>query len=78
MIQWRQTLTIPPIREQYLSQYGGYTDLAAIGLARDLQRGDPERLKAGYTLENAIIATLEIFPEANVVDLEREAKFLEA
>jgi hypothetical protein len=37
---------------------------AALLLAADLMRGDPSEYKAGYTRENALIAGLEVFPDA--------------
>lgn len=60
------------IREQYLRDHGGYEDIAAIAFAKDLMRGDPATLKAGYTKENAVIAAQEIFPNAIEVDFEKE------
>ena len=59
------------LREQYLREHGGYEDIAAIALAKDLMRDDPATFKAGYTRENAIIAAEEMFPDG-MVDWERE------
>jgi hypothetical protein len=61
----------PTLRAEYLSKCGGYEDIAAIALARDLMQGDPENFKAGYSRENAIIAAEEVFPDS-FVDWEME------
>ena len=60
------------LRDEYLSQYGGYEDVAAIAFARDLMEDDPDNFKRGYTRENAILAAQEMFPGAMVVDWEQE------
>lgn len=60
------------IREQYLRDYHGYEDMAAIAFARDLMRDDPKNFKKGYTRENAILAAQEVFPEAIAVYWEEE------
>ncbi len=38
--------------------------MAAASFARDLNRGDPSQFKAGYSVDNAILAAVELFPEA--------------
>lgn len=45
-------------------------DLVALCFARDLMKGDPAQFKAGYTAENAALAALEVFPDADKVELE--------
>jgi hypothetical protein len=53
------------IAEDYVRQYG--SERGAIRMfAADLMRGDPASFKAGYTRENAVIATAEAF------DLDRD------
>lgn len=60
------------LREKYLRECGGYEDIAAIALARDLMEDDPKTFKRGYTRENAILAAQEIFPDAIAVYWEQE------
>ncbi len=48
------------IAEEYLSCHDTAID-AAVQLARDLMAGDPATFKAGYSLENAVIAACEAF-----------------
>ena len=38
--------------------------MAAANFAKALNRDDPETFKAGYSRENAILAAIELFPEA--------------
>lgn len=56
------------LAQPYLARTGGVAELAAALFALDLMKGDPAELKAGYTLENAVIAACEVFPD---VDQER-------
>jgi hypothetical protein len=49
------------LRERYLAAAGGSRLLAAVMLARGLMQGDPEKFKAGYTKENALLAAYEMF-----------------
>lgn len=49
---------------------GADVDFIAHLFARDLMKGDPEKCKAGYTADNAMLATLEMFPEADRTKLE--------
>lgn len=48
------------IATKYIKALGS-EDLAIERFARDLMRGDSETFKAGYSRENAIIATAEAF-----------------
>lgn len=48
------------IARSYLRAYST-PETAMREFALDLQRGDPDKFKAGYTRENAIIATAEAF-----------------
>ena len=52
------------LRGEYLNRHLGDPAFAAAHFAKDLNRDDPETFKVGYTETNAILATLEIFPEA--------------
>ena len=58
------------LRRAYLARNDGYADQAAVALARDLMRDDPETFKQGYTRENAILAAQEVFPELAHIDWE--------
>lgn len=53
------------LRNEYLTRALGSFGLAAARLALDLSRGDDATLKDGYTPDNAVLAALEIFPEAD-------------
>lgn len=46
---------------QYLTRTSGNREQAASALAFDLMQGDPASFKQGYTLENAAIASAEVF-----------------
>lgn len=48
-------------RAEYLRRADGDEDRAAVLLARDLMRGDPETLRAGYSGENAALAAARLF-----------------
>lgn len=56
------------IAEQYQREYG---EDAVYLFAKHLMDGDPASFKAGYTRENAIIATAEAFGISNG-DVEEE------
>lgn len=58
-----------PIAQQYLREHGSL-DQALNAFAEDLMRGDPATFKAGYSRENAVIATAEAFdvPKQKVYD----------
>lgn len=58
------------IREEYLSLFPNNPLQASVALAKDLMRGDAESFKAGYTLDNALIATGEVFPEVDLGKVE--------
>jgi hypothetical protein len=47
-----------PIAEQYQFHYG---ERAVYEFVTQLMAGDPDRFKAGYTRENAIIAAADAF-----------------
>lgn len=49
------------IAERYLKNALGLRSVAAFELCSDLMRGDPAKFKAGYSPENALIATAEAF-----------------
>ena len=49
------------LKDEYVSASGGQVKVAATIFARDLMRGDPASFKAGYSLDNAIIAATEVF-----------------
>ena len=53
------------LRAQYMESEYGRPNRAAASLARDLMRGDPATFRRGYARENAILAALETFPEAD-------------
>lgn len=53
------------IAKRYLDEYGDQT-VAAQAFAAGLMAGDPATFKAGYTRDNAVIATADAF------DLPRE------
>lgn len=40
-------------------------NLVALCFAKDLMQGDTAECKAGYTAENAALAALDIFPDAD-------------
>lgn len=42
---------------------------AAVAMARDLERGDRESLRVGYTRPNAVLAAIELFPEVTADEL---------
>lgn len=50
------------IRKEYLRNHSTPL-IAAVAVAQDLMRDDPVTLRAGYTLDNAVISAWEIFPE---------------
>jgi hypothetical protein len=52
------------IRDELLAAHGEPVRAAA-ELARRLSEGDPATQKAGYSIESAILAALEVFPEAS-------------
>jgi hypothetical protein len=54
------------IQTEYLAQHDGNRLAAAIAFAHDLMQGDPATLKAGYSLDNAILAAEEMFPQVDV------------
>ena len=58
------------LREEYLQRTDGDYAAAAVELAYDLMLGDPGEFKAGYTLENAVIAAEEVFPAMSRFDIE--------
>lgn len=49
------------LKEQYITLAQGHYFKAAARFIEDLMAGDEVEMKAGYTLENAIIAALEVF-----------------
>lgn len=49
------------LREDYLRRADGDAERAALLLARDLMKGDPESLKAGYSEQNAALAAGRMF-----------------
>lgn len=49
-----------PLVQDYLDRNGS-TIKAAGEMARDLMRGDPETLRQGYTLGNALLAVTKMF-----------------
>lgn len=51
------------IRAEYLLENHEDAEEAAAILALRLTRGDPDTFKVGYSIENAILAALEVFPE---------------
>lgn len=51
------------IKDTYLRGALGSPALAAAKLAKDLTVGDPATHKAGYTIDNAILAARDVFPE---------------
>lgn len=53
------------IATRYENTYG-VRELAAYAFCKDLMRGDPATFKAGYTRENAILATIEAFELSSV------------
>lgn len=59
------------LKDEYLSKAFGSPAMAAAYLAKDLSRGDPKTFKAGYTIENAVLAAREIFPRVSEVAIRR-------
>ena len=59
------------LRDQYLGIGLGSPGLAAAHLASDLHRDDSDTLKQGYSIPNALLAALEIFPEATEASIRR-------
>lgn len=49
--------------QEYLDRALGSPSLAAAKYAKDLNRDDPQTFKVGYSIENAVLAALELFPE---------------
>jgi len=45
---------------------------AAIAVAESLMQGDPATFKAGYTAPNALLATTEIFPDADRAEVAKQ------
>ena len=64
---------MPSLKTRYLADYGN-ARRAAVALARDLMRGDPDTFKAGYSPANAALAAGELFglnaAETDAVRLE--------
>ncbi len=52
------------LRDEYLRRSFGSPAMAAARFAKDLTRDDPTTLKVGYSIEDAILAAAELFPEA--------------
>lgn len=50
-----------PLAQEYLDRAAGDRARAVEEFARDLMRGDSATFKAGYTLDNALIATTRAF-----------------
>lgn len=53
------------LRDKFLEDNHGNADEAAAELAHRLTLGDPVQFKIGYTPENAILAAMDIFPDAS-------------
>lgn len=49
------------LANEYLQAANGLVTLAAANMATALMAGDPASLKAGYTLDNAMLAVEEVF-----------------
>jgi hypothetical protein len=49
------------IAQEYLQAANGLVTLAAANMATGLMAGDASKFKAGYTLDNAMIAVTEVF-----------------
>lgn len=63
---------ISELKASYLKKTGGNYVRAAALLACDLMQDDPETFKAGYSLENAVIAAQEMFPAADCETITKE------
>ncbi len=59
------------IRDDYLLRFLGSSAMAASSFARDLTRDDAATFKVGYTIENAILAAVELFPEVDEKRIRR-------
>jgi hypothetical protein len=57
------------IRTKYMKRFLGSPTLAAAALAKDLTKGDDSNFKQGYTVDNAILAALNQFPEAKEIKI---------
>lgn len=57
--------------EEFMRRGYNLPNRAAADFARALMEPDPAVFKQGYTRENAIIAALEVFPQANRESVEK-------
>lgn len=58
------------LRSMYMQRTEGDYAAAAAEFATDLMQDDPATFKAGYTIENAVIAASEVFPAMNRSEIE--------
>lgn len=52
---------MPDIKETFIEDARGIIPLAAANMASRLMEGDPDQQKAGYSLDNAVLAVAEFF-----------------
>ena len=58
------------LRTMYMQRTEGDYSAAAVAFAFDLMQDDPATFKAGYSVENAVIAASEIFPAMTRLEIE--------